>query len=294
MRKAPLLPKAVEFQQVPGRRFGVVMLLLVAVSFMIPPLPGLAQSTEKGDVYSKEIPPMSPSECGSCHPKQYGDLRDSGGGHKMACQVCHEIFHALNPRKDNFAELMPECADCHDAIHGEKGIGGCLSCHENAHAPGLIPLPGQLAGVCRVCHPLPAKELEKKSGHHGQNCIDCHHTEHGFIPDCSDCHTPHYPSQETGGCFICHPPHLPNDLKFFIDSDSRNCHSCHQNIYTKWSRTGSAHGDLDCTFCHATHGHRPGCGDCHGNPHGSPVTSGFRTCLGCHLDAHDLPRKIRR
>jgi hypothetical protein len=24
------------------------------------------------------------------------------------------------------------------------------------------------------------------------------------------------------------------------------------------------------------------------------VTSGFRTCLGCHLDAHDLPRKIRR
>ncbi len=101
-------------------------------------------------LYAVTPPALQPAECGQCHVGQFANLKDSGGKHRFACQECHEVFHAYNPRKNNYDELMPLCTSCHGQQHGPKQTD-CINCHQNPHAPLRVPAMERLGKcVCRL------------------------------------------------------------------------------------------------------------------------------------------------
>jgi hypothetical protein len=243
------------------------------------------------DPYAADPEPMTVAECGRCHRHQFKALKDEGGAHRFACTDCHEVFHAWNPRKNNFAELMPKCGNCHGLAHGEKQTD-CLSCHADPHAPRARLSLHALAGNCGDCHRQPAEQLQEfPSAHSGQACQDCHSQRHGRIPTCFECHEAHFPKQALATCLACHPAHKPRETLFAADSDAATCAACHDAVFLKWSKTPSRHGQVNCTVCHGRHGSLPACTDCHQPPHSPQMTAKFKSCLGCHLDPHNLPVK---
>ncbi len=233
---------------------------------------------------------MTPVDCGQCHPDPYRNLQASGGRHKFDCQDCHQIIHAYNPVRDNFADLMPKCSQCHALPHGAKQVD-CLSCH-NPHAPARTPDLAQVRNACADCHTLEAQELnEFPSKHTKQGCAACHHEQHGYIPACFECHQPHFPDQPVGECQACHPVHQPLQIRFTPETSAEICGDCHSGVYGKWANTSSRHRQVNCTNCHSRHGQIPQCTDCHQSPHPQKQMVVFPRCLDCHLDAHDLPVK---
>ena len=241
--------------------------------------------------YAADPEPMTVAECGRCHLYQFKTLKDEGGAHRFACTDCHEVFHAYNPRKNNFAELMPACGNCHSLPHGEKQTD-CLSCHENPHAPRVRLSMQKLAGSCGDCHRQPAEQLQKfPSAHSGQACMDCHSQRHGRMPTCFECHEAHFPNQALDACLKCHPVHKPRETVFTADAAAATCAACHNEVFLKWSKTPSRHGQVNCTVCHTRHGYLPACTDCHKAPHPPQMLARFNNCLVCHADPHDPPIK---
>lgn len=246
------------------------------------------------DLYAVTPEPLTPVQCGQCHTKHFADLRASGGKHKFECQNCHQVFHAYNPLRNNYAEIMPKCAMCHALPHGEKQVA-CLNCHSNPHAPTVAPAVEKVKGVCADCHSGPAEQLKASPSKHTQQpCASCHHTKHGYIPACSECHEPHFKGQDFAGCQSCHPVHKPLDIKFTKDADAQTCSGCHAPVFAKWKGTPSKHGQVNCTMCHTSHGAIPACLDCHAAPHPEAQLKMFPRCLDCHLDVHDLPVKKKK
>lgn len=235
---------------------------------------------------------LQPVECGQCHAGQFEALKASGGKHRFACQECHEVFHAYNPRKDNYNDLMPRCASCHGQQHGPKQTD-CQKCHQNPHAPLQVPAMERLGNTCADCHSGPAKELLKfPSAHTKQACQSCHHDNHGYIPKCSECHDGHYAEQPVQDCMTCHVRvHAPLQVSLPRDVKVRTCSACHDAVYSKWQGTPSKHGQVSCVVCHLQHGKLPNCLDCHDQPHNKKQLEMFPNCLSCHLDVHDLPVK---
>ena len=267
----------------PGRfLLGMALLLLLAAA---------AYGSEAIDPYAVEPVPMTVLECGRCHPGQYGSLREVGGRHRFDCRDCHELFHAYNPRKNNFAELMPDCGMCHSQPHGPKQTG-CLGCHQDPHAPRTKLSMEKLAGNCGDCHTGPAAQLRDfPSAHTEQACQDCHSERHGRIPACSECHDPHFPEQAPATCRECHPVHKPLQIAFSSDVQAGACEGCHDEVTANWRNTRSRHGQVNCTDCHTRHGYLPSCTDCHEVPHSQQMLQRFTDCLGCHLDPHNMPVK---
>lgn len=249
-------------------------------------------SSDEGGLYTADPEPLLPVECGQCHTKHYYDLKNDGGNHRFACQDCHEIIHAYNPRKNNYDEIMPKCNQCHDQPHGTK-IVDCLTCHSNPHTPKQIPANELLADICSECHSGPAKQLkENPSAHTEQGCQSCHYERHGYIPSCFDCHEGHIEDQAVETCANCHQEvHMPLQIKLAVDSDVKTCGACHETVYAKWENTPSKHGDVSCGMCHEQHGQIPECSQCHVEPHDRRQLEMFPNCLTCHLDVHDLPVK---
>ena len=244
------------------------------------------------NLYATMPVPLQPAECGQCHGGQFVDLKDSGGKHRFACQECHQVFHAYNPRKNNYDELMPLCTTCHGQKHGPKQVD-CINCHQNPHAPLLVPAMDRLAKACADCHTAPAKELKKfPSAHTEQDCQSCHHEKHGYIPDCMECHDGHYAEQPVQDCLNCHVRvHAPLQIGFPRDSNVQTCSGCHEDVYGKWQGTPSKHGQVACITCHQAHGKVPDCTECHGVPHNKKQMEMFPDCITCHIDVHDLPVK---
>jgi hypothetical protein len=243
-------------------------------------------------LYSETPIPLQPAECGQCHEGQFANLKDSGGKHRFACQECHETFHAYNPRKNNYDELMPVCTICHSQPHGPKQVD-CLNCHQNPHTPLLVPAVDRLSKSCADCHEGPAKELKQfPSAHTEQGCQSCHHEKHGYIPNCSECHDGHYSGQSDQDCLSCHARvHAPLKINFPADAGAQSCSSCHDDVYAKWQGTPSKHGEVACVMCHQKHGQVPDCRECHAEPHNKKQLEMFPNCLTCHIDVHDLPVK---
>jgi hypothetical protein len=259
-------------------------------------LPGFAFAASKPlpkadpALYAATPPPLQPVECGQCHSAQFASLKQNGGKHRFACQECHEVIHAYNPRKDNYAEIMPVCTTCHGQQHGPTKTD-CLGCHQNPHAPKRIPALAKLGGACQDCHTAQAKELASfPSAHSEQGCQSCHHDKHGYIPNCFECHEGHYEGQAHEACMTCHDRvHAPLQITLPANAALQTCSGCHGEVYAKWSNTPSKHGKVTCTRCHEQHGQIPDCRSCHGEPHNKRQLEMFPDCLTCHLDVHDLP-----
>ncbi len=249
-----------------------------------------AEAASVAELYAIEPEPLTVGQCVQCHVAHFNWLKANGGLHRFDCRQCHEVFHAYNPKKGNWEELMPKCSNCHELPHGEE-FTNCLTCHVNPHTPRLVPMSEELTSSCGVCHKSPAQQLnEFPSKHTQQGCNACH-TKHGFIPSCMECHEPHLPGQTMEVCLSCHQVHKPLQITLSPDSSTETCSACHDAVYAKWSASQSKHGKVNCSRCHTAHGKIPACTQCHAAPHDKGMLERFTSCLDCHLDPHDPPVK---
>ncbi|GAB4344352.1 MAG: cytochrome c [Desulfobulbaceae bacterium] len=263
-----------------------------------------AVDTSPSELYSMQLAPLTPAECGRCHNYQFKWLQDRGGKHQFECTGCHEQFHAYNPRKGNWDEIMPKCRNCHDLPHGQD-FTDCMTCHQQPHAPKVIQfekLEREVSGqkgvlVCAACHKAEGTEFAANPSLHNTevNCQGCHAEVHGTIPSCIDCHEPHVPMQEYKDCLTCHSPHSASNIrKYPEDVPNVVCSACHDTVYNNLQTNVTKHSSLQCATCHATHGEIPQCQDCHGEPHGEGLHQRFANCLDCHMDPHNLPVNTKK
>jgi hypothetical protein len=242
--------------------------------------------------YAIEIAPLTLADCGRCHFSIFELIKNEGGKHKIDCVQCHTKYHAYNPIRQNWQEIMPKCQTCHGLIHGEK-FSTCLACHSNPHAPKTqMAMTSEFAKVCGDCHSNVAQELQMNLSKHTQvACSLCHHQKHGYIPSCMECHKPHTAEQTVKECLSCHPVHMPLKISYTDSVKNEVCGACHGQVYNKIKATASKHGQVACAKCHSKHKYIPKCEECHGKPHGDVVLKKFPNCLQCHVDVHDLPSK---
>ncbi|MBN1956900.1 MAG: cytochrome C [Desulfuromonadales bacterium] len=267
-----------------------VVLLLSGVALAAPAQQPLIADQK---LYAVDPQPLTLAQCGQCHPQHFKEIKREGGRHQFDCRGCHAIFHAYNPRKNNYAELMPACTNCHDLVHGERHTV-CLNCHSNPHAAARAPAIAGVSQFCSDCHQEQQAQLVVLPSRHTQlSCDSCHHTRHGLIPSCEECHQPHFDGQPMTSCSACHDVHQPLVIALGKNVDLRTCSDCHQDIYGKWQKTTSKHGQVGCSECHGQHKQIPDCRSCHGIPpaHSPAMLKKFPRCLDCHLDVHDLPTK---
>lgn len=188
---------------------------------------------------------------------------------------------------------MPSCNSCHRQLHGEKH-SQCLTCHQNPHAAQQAPGINQIVNLCSDCHSEQNQQLEAFPSQHTElSCDYCHHTEHGLIPFCGECHQPHFGSQSFSSCSNCHDVHQPLEVKFGENIELKTCEACHSDVYSQWQGTASKHGEVSCSSCHESHKQIPQCLECHTIPtsHSKTLLNKYPRCLECHLDVHDLPVK---
>ncbi len=242
--------------------------------------------------YAMEIKPLTPAECGSCHYSVFSQIKNEGGKHQLDCTQCHVKFHAYNPIKQNWKEIMPKCEGCHGLYHGEK-YAACDKCHAEPHAPKKqISISADLAKVCGDCHGKVPQVIQNNPSKHAKvACSVCHHQRHGFIPSCMECHKPHTQGQVDKDCLSCHPAHTPLVIAYPQTTPNAVCGGCHAPVYKKLEASASKHRQVACAQCHTKHRYIPKCEECHGKPHGEVVLKKFPDCLQCHVDVHDLPSK---
>jgi hypothetical protein len=242
--------------------------------------------------YALEPEPLSTVECGRCHLPIYNQIKHEGGKHQIECRQCHVKFHAYNPIKQNWKEIMPKCETCHGLIHGQK-FAACAQCHSNPHAPKTqMAMTPEFAKMCGDCHANVGQELQKNPSKHTKVACDmCHHDRHGFIPSCMECHKPHTANQKVEECLSCHPVHSPLNISYAKTVPNAVCGSCHGPVFNKLEASASKHRMVTCAQCHSKHRYIPKCEECHGKPHGEGLLKKFPNCLQCHIDVHDLPLK---
>jgi len=242
-------------------------------------------------LYEQDVKPLTPVECARCHYSVFSQIKNDGGKHQLECTFCHKKFHAYNPIKQNWNEIMPKCQECHGLYHGEK-VTNCAECHSKPHAPkNQMTMSEDLATACSDCHGAVSQELQNNPSKHTQvACSMCHHDKHGYIPSCAECHKPHTLSHtEDKECMACHPVHMPLNISYPQTVSNDVCGGCHQAVYDKLSNSTSKHRTVACAACHTKHKYIPQCQECHGQPHGEVVLKKFPDCLACHGDVHDLP-----
>jgi hypothetical protein len=242
--------------------------------------------------YDVEITPLTPADCGRCHASVFKQIKTEGGKHKFDCAKCHTQFHTYNPIKQNWNEIMPKCQTCHGLIHGQK-FTECSACHSNPHAPKTqMKMSGDMLKVCGDCHGKVAQELQNNPSKHTKvDCSACHHSKHGYIPSCMECHKPHTPTQTVKDCLACHPVHNPLKISYAMTTPNEVCGACHNAVYTKLKANASKHSTVTCASCHTKHRFIPKCEDCHSKVHGETMLKKFPNCSACHVSAHDLPSR---
>lgn len=241
--------------------------------------------------YEAEIKPLATEDCARCHFSYFTRIKKDGGKHSFDCARCHELFHAYNPQKQNWQEIMPKCEKCHGVFHGEK-FPACTQCHSDPHTPKKMAMTQNLTSACAGCHSKVGQEITQNVTKHTKvDCAKCHHTKHGYIPGCMECHKPHVEGQTVKECLACHPVHSPLNIKYADTTPNNVCGSCHSAELDKIKRTASKHKDVTCAKCHNKHKYIPKCEECHSKPHSEALLKNFPNCLQCHMDVHDLPAK---
>lgn len=242
-------------------------------------------------VYQQQVSPLTTLQCAQCHEPVFNNIRDNGGKHQLNCRECHETFHAFRPGK-KWHEVVPQCTTCHGEAHGAEFLA-CLSCHADAHAPiaSLVNLK-ELEKGCEACHAEQKSEVVKyKSAHSEVSCGECHHTQHGYKPDCRECHTePHTAYVDNATCGVCHPVHSPKEINYPKTTENAVCAGCHEEVTKHLNTSHRKHSTLACVFCHADrHAYVPQCAKCHAAPHSKAMLKRFENnCRECHGEPHAL------
>ncbi|MDX1776358.1 MAG: hypothetical protein R3297_07230 [Desulfobulbales bacterium] len=273
----------------------ISILALVFVSALVFHQPAAAEPVA-GNIYTGTIEPLTLEECGRCHMTHYNWLKNNGAMHQtVSCTECHEIFHAYNPLRNNYIEIMPKCGSCHTAPHGTaEPVQQCLECHANPHQPLVsIPASATLEKACNLCHNAIAESLQAEvSKHTEQECSSCHSERHGRIPECNECHENHSPMAALASpdCLACHPVHTPLKISYPATQSKEVCAGCHEEAYQLLQARQTKHSALTCAECHAGHGEVPACQDCHGEPHNRTIHDKYAECGACHGIAHDVQK----
>jgi predicted CXXCH cytochrome family protein len=257
-----------------------------------------AQETQKAPTpYDVDVKALTTVECGQCHISIFNTIKKQGTKHQIDCVRCHTQYHVYNPRKQNYAQIMPKCASCHVSasggpFHGKnEKLTQCLTCHADPHKPMVIPM-SVIEPVCSLCHAAQGNEVKKYPSKHASDvsCADCHAEKHGYIPECSACHESHSPDVEMApaDCMVCHPVHKPTQIIYDKETSSSICAGCHGNAYKLLQKKETKHTALKCAECHMVHKDVPACSKCHGEPHPKKMLMDTTKCGKCHSIAHDL------
>ncbi len=233
--------------------------------------------------YAGDKPMVTSEDCVKCHSEQIADVSAAGGKHKgVGCSGCH-VGHPPAVEKP-----IPKCSQCHKG-NSHFGLSGCLNCHRNPHTPLNISFSGNITDACLTCHTLQIAQLRKnKSKHSPLYCSRCH-SVHRKLPQCTQCHKPHFAEMAAADCRNCHKPHMPKVVTYDDSIQSKDCGSCHKKAFDLLRAGGSKHSTFSCVFCHKEkHKMIPDCRDCHGSPHPDAMMSRFPKCGECHNVAHNL------
>lgn len=238
----------------------------------------------------------------------------------IACARCHEPTRDWAGRHPGRA--ANDCKACHADPHGGQfasgpyASGGCTGCHANTHwqphafdvahhARTSMPLEGRHAELeCKRCHADPVPATPRAFRGTPARCEQCHEDAHaGAFAHAAE----RLAAAPRGTCAQCH-----GTTAFAQLDHARFDH----RDWTGFALDG-AHGQIECTDCHAPtaapdalgrrfgriprHGEGfGGCATCHGDPHegqferpGVPaVVEGRTGCERCHDTAsfRALPR----
>jgi len=254
-------------------------------------------------LYAEDAKTIPLEKCMQCHPLIAQILNSAGARHAhVKCRECHLQVHSYFPEKNNYEDILPKCARCHEHPHGEELVN-CSNCHQEAHAPLFIPAGNDLGRGCYVCHEKLTKDMNTFVTQHTElYCTACHHTRHGKVPQCLECHQSHkgsLPSAEAmvpdltplGQCLSCHPPHKALKVIYPEDTPDMTCAYCHRKASEMLDKTITKHSALQCIQCHPQkHRNIKRCKECHGNPHPEDMINNFSTCGQCHGVAHSIVR----
>jgi hypothetical protein len=211
------------------------------------------------------------TDCAFCHLTDFRNAKTIdhvAAGFSTQCQICHSF--------DNWAQGFDHSANTTFALTGAHRVVDCIQCH-----PG-----GRFAGTptaCVSCH------LQDANG-----TTDPNHTQAGFPPDCSLCHstaawspavfdrsTTRFPL--TGAhtvlqCSACHASGQYAGLPTACDT----CHLTDFNTATNPNHN-TAGFPRDCTICHGTTAWTPSTFN-HGTT-AFPLTGAHTTvlCADCHV-----------
>lgn len=266
-------------------------------------VPATDDTQVSSPLYPDKGKQLTTEDCMQCHPEIATLLRTQGAMHsRVECRQCHLQIHVYLGAKANYEEILPKCTRCHEHPHGEKLVQ-CSRCHQEAHAPLTIPAGRSLAEGCFVCHPDLDKEMKTFTTRHTElYCTACHHTKHGYIPDCLECHQPHTgtvprPGRMTANtgpldqCLSCHPPHKAFKVAYAQTTPNAACAYCHRKAKHMLQKSNTKHSRLQCTQCHPEkHKTIKRCNECHGRPHPEAMLKNFSSCGGCHGVAHSVVR----
>ncbi|WP_429884359.1 cytochrome C [Geoalkalibacter halelectricus] len=225
------------------------------------------------------------ADCIKCHEAQPREIAEKGRAHKTAigCMDCH-VGHP-----PAVTDIIPACSMCHAGTpHFE--LPNCSQCHTNAHTPLDLRLAGDLVNECLTCHmPIGQQLAAYPSAHKDVACNFCHADTHGYIPDCMQCHRPHFAQQTNADCASCHGAHKPLNVVYDDKLADVHCAACHNVAKDELLANPSKHQGLACVACHQEkHKMVPLCADCHGAPHAPGIHARFPDCGSCHNTAHDL------
>ncbi len=227
---------------------------------------------------------LTNSDCQKCHPQVKKTIEMHGGAHrdKVQCGDCHAEHP---PWGEN---VLPDCHQCHSGT-AHFALEACLQCHANPHAPLDLVFSSDMTDPCLTCHSVKGVEFKMYISKHAEvPCSRCHY-KHGYIPVCTDCHSPHLDSQRNEDCVGCHSGHRPLDINYIITTKSSICAVCHAGFVERLKRHKTRHSKMTCAFCHRTiHRIIPLCRTCHLEPHSKSMHRKWPDCLGCHRDPHNL------
>ena len=168
----------------------------------------------------------------------------------------------------------------------------CTKCH-SPHTPlENIPAGRILDQACFICHPKEDREIKTYITWHTElNCSTCHHTKHGYKPQCLECHQRHTDkvSMFLDACLTCHPPHKVRQVVYPADIPKEACTVCHRSQYEILERSNPKHSALLCSKCHPDK-HRAimRCEQCHTKLPASCIPEKNMLCGQCHGPSHAL------